>query len=144
MSGHSRWAGIKHKKAIIDSKRGKVFTKLAREISVAAKQGGGNPEHNPRLRKAIEDAREANMPQENVKKAVQKGTGEIPGVNYEEIRYEGYGPGGVALLVEVTTDSKNRSAPEIRKILTVDEINQVFQYQYHLKNIRKIFKRLGL
>jgi YebC/PmpR family DNA-binding regulatory protein len=118
MSGHSRWAGIKHKKAVIDSKRGKVFTKLAREITVAAKAGGGNPENNARLRKAILDAREANMPQDNVKKAIQKGTGEIPGVNYEEIRYEGYGAGGVAILVDVTTDSRNRTGSEIRKIFS--------------------------
>ncbi|OGR85895.1 MAG: transcriptional regulator [Elusimicrobia bacterium RIFCSPLOWO2_01_FULL_60_11] len=118
MSGHSRWAGIKHKKAITDSKKGKTFTKLAREISVAAKAGGGNPDHNARLRKAIEDAREANMPQDNVKKAIQKGTGEIPGVTYEEVRYEGYGQGGVALLVDCTTDSRNRTAPEIRKIFS--------------------------
>ncbi len=116
MSGHSRWAGIKHKKAIIDSKRGKVFTKLGKEISIAAKIGGGNPVNNARLRKAIEDAREANMPQDNIKKAVQKGTGEIPGISYEELRYEGYGPGGVAVMVEVTTDSKNRTAPELRKV----------------------------
>ncbi len=118
MSGHSRWAGIKHKKAIVDSKRGKAFTKLGKEITVAAKQGGGNPENNARLRKAIEIAREANMPQDNVKKAIQRGTGEIPGVVYEEIRYEGYGPGGAAVLVDVSTDKKNRTAPEIRKIFT--------------------------
>src|SRR3990167_6679660 len=116
MSGHSKWAGIKHKKAIIDSKRGKVFTKLAREITVAAKAGGGNPDNNARLRKAMEDASDANMPQDNVKKAIQKGTGEIPGITYEEIRYEGYGSGGVALLVGVTTDSRNRTGSEIRKI----------------------------
>ena len=118
MSGHSRWAGIKHKKAVVDSKRGKVFTKLGREISVAARQGGGNPDHNPRLRQAIEAAREANMPQENVKKAIQRGTGEIPGVIYEEIRYEGYGPKGIAVLVEVSTDNKNRTGSEIRKIFS--------------------------
>ncbi len=118
MSGHSRWAGIKHKKAIIDSKKGKAFTKLGREVTVAAKAGGGNPEHNARLRKAIEDAREANMPQENIKKAIQKGTGEIPGVTFEEIRYEGYGPGGVAILVDVMTDSRNRTSNEIRKIFS--------------------------
>ncbi len=118
MSGHSRWAGIKHKKAVIDAKRGKVFTRLGREITVAAKEGGGNPENNARLRKAIEDAREANMPQENVKRAIQRGTGEIPGVNFEEVRYEGYGPGGAAILVEATTDNKNRSSSEIRKIFS--------------------------
>lgn len=118
MSGHSKWAGIKHKKAIIDSKRGKVFTRLIREVTVAARDGGGNPENNPRLRKAMEDAREANMPLDNIKKAIQRGTGELPGVAYEEIRYEGYGPGGVAILVEVVTDNKNRTAPEIRKIFS--------------------------
>jgi YebC/PmpR family DNA-binding regulatory protein len=118
MSGHSRWAGIKHKKAIVDAKRGKIFTKLGREISVAAREGGGNPENNARLRKAIEDAREANMPQENVKRAIQKGTGEIPGASYEEVRYEGYGPGGVAVLVDATTDNKNRTSSEIRKIFS--------------------------
>ena len=118
MSGHSRWAGIKHKKAIVDSKRGKVFTRLIREISVAAREGGGSPENNARLRKAMEDAREANMPQDNVKKAIQRGTGEIEGIMYEEIRYEGYGPGGVAILVETVSDNKNRTAPEIRKIFS--------------------------
>jgi YebC/PmpR family DNA-binding regulatory protein len=117
MSGHSRWAGIKHKKAAIDSKKGKVFTKIAREITVATREGGGgNPEHNPRLRKAILDSREANMPSDNVKKAIQRGTGEIPGVIYEELRYEGYGPGGVAILVDCVTDNKNRTGPEIRMI----------------------------
>ncbi|OGS09850.1 MAG: transcriptional regulator, partial [Elusimicrobia bacterium RIFOXYB1_FULL_48_9] len=111
------WAGIKHKKAIIDAKRGKVFTKLIREIVVAAKTGG-NPENNARLRKAVEMAREANMPADNIKKAVQRGTGELPGVMYEEINYEGYGPAGVAILVEATTDNKNRTASEIRKIFS--------------------------
>ena len=114
MSGHSRWAGIKHKKAIIDSKRGKVFTRINREITIAARQGGGKVESNPRLRKAIEDARAANMPQENIKRAIQRGTGEIPGLSYDEVTYEGYGPGGVAVFVEVTTDNKNRTTSEIR------------------------------
>ena len=123
MSGHSRWAGIKHKKAIIDSKKGKAFTKLAREIMVAARAGGGNPENNASLRKAIEDAREANMPQDNVKKAIQKGTGEIPGLMVEEIRYEGYGPRGVAVMVDIVTDNKNRTGSEIRKIFTVHNGN---------------------
>lgn len=118
MSGHSRWAGIKHKKAIIDSKRGKIFTRIGREISVAAKEGGGNPENNAQLRKAMEDAREVNMPQENIKRAVQRGTGELPGVSFEEVRYEGYGPQGVAILVEATTDNKNRTTAEIRKIFS--------------------------
>jgi len=118
MSGHSRWAGIKHKKGVIDAKKGKVFTKLAREITIAAKIGGGSPDNNARLRKAIEDAREANMPQENVKRAIQKGTGEIPGVTFEELRYEGYGPGGVAMMVDITTDNKNRTGSEIRKMFS--------------------------
>lgn len=116
MSGHSRWAGIKHKKAVVDAKRGKIFTRIAREITVAAKQGGGKPENNPRLRKAIEDARNVNMPQENVKRAVQRGTGELPGAVFEEVTYEGYGPGGVAVFVEGTTDNRNRTTSEIRKI----------------------------
>lgn len=118
MSGHSRWAGIKHKKGAADAKRGKLFTKLIREITVAARVGGGTPEGNPRLRKAIESAREANMPAENVKKAIQRGTGEIPGATYEELMYEGYGPAGVAIMVEVTTDNKNRTAGEIRRIFS--------------------------
>lgn len=116
MSGHSKWAGIKHKKAIIDNKRGKVFTRIAREIVIAAKQGGGKPEANPRLRKAIEDARGANMPQDNIKRAIQKGTGEIPGVVFEEMTYEGYGPGGVAVFVEATTDNKNRTTSDLRHL----------------------------
>lgn len=118
MSGHNKWASIKHKKAATDSKRGKVFTKIIREIVVSAKESGGNPENNARLRKAINDAREANMPQDNIKKAIQRGTGEIPGVMYEEINYEGYGPAGVALIVETTTDNKNRTSAEIRKIFS--------------------------
>jgi len=116
MSGHSKWAGIKHKKAIIDAKRGKIFTKIIREIVVAAKESGGNLENNARLRKAVETAREANMPQDNIKKAIQRGTGELPGAIYEELMYEGYGPAGGALMVEGTTDNKNRTASEIRKI----------------------------
>lgn len=118
MSGHSKWAGIKHKKAVVDAKRGKVFTKIIREITIAARLGGGNPENNPRLRKAIEDAKEANMPQENIKRAIQRGTGELPGTNYEEVVYEGYGPGGVAVMVEATTDNKNRTTAELRKIFS--------------------------
>ena len=116
MSGHSRWAGIKHKKAIIDAKRGKVFTRINREITIAAKQGGGKVDSNPRLRKAIEDARAANMPQDNIKRAIQRGTGEIPGLSFEEVTYEGYGPGGVAVFVEGTTDNKNRTTSEIRHL----------------------------
>ncbi len=118
MSGHSKWAGIKHKKAIIDAKRGKIFTKIIKEITIAARIGGGNPENNARLRKAIDDARDANMPQDNIKKAIQRGTGELPGVNYEDVIYEGYGPGGVAVIVEATTDNRSRTVSEIRKIFS--------------------------
>lgn len=117
MGGHSHWAGIKHKKAITDAKRGKVWTKIIKEISIAARTGGGKPEDNPRLRKAIEDAKAANMPLDNVKRAVMRGTGQEPGVVYEEMTYEGYGPGGIAVIINITTDSKNRAASEIRKIL---------------------------
>lgn len=118
MSGHSRWAGIKHKKGLADVKRGKLFTKIIREITIAARMGGGAPESNPRLRKAMEDAREANMPADNMKKAIQRGTGEIEGVHYDELMYEGYGPGGVAVMVEITTDNKNRTAGEIRRLFS--------------------------
>ena len=116
MSGHSKWASIKHKKGALDAKRGKVFTKIAKEVTIAAKQGGGDVDANPRLRAAVQKARDNNMPADNIKRAVQKGTGELPGVNYEEITYEGYGPGGVAILIEVTTDNKNRTVAEIRHI----------------------------
>ena len=118
MSGHNKWASIKHKKAATDAKRGKIFTKIIREIVVAAKEGGGVVENNARLRKAVDDARNANMPQDNIKKAIQRGTGELPGAVYEEITYEGYGPAGVALIVETTTDNKNRTASDIRKIFS--------------------------
>ena len=116
MSGHSKWASIKHKKAAADSKRGKIFTKLIREITVAAKQGGGDPESNPRLRTVIQTAKAANMPAENVERAIKKGTGELEGVTYEDVVYEGYGPQGVAILVHCLTDNKNRTASEIRNI----------------------------
>ncbi|MFH1239577.1 MAG: YebC/PmpR family DNA-binding transcriptional regulator [bacterium] len=115
MSGHSKWAGIKHKKAIIDAKKGKIFTKIIRELTVAAKNGGGDPSGNARLRKAIDDAKAANMPQDNIKRAIQKGTGELPGTTYEECVFEGYGPGGVAVLVHAVTDNKNRTTAELRK-----------------------------
>ncbi len=118
MSGHSRWAGIKHKKGALDAKRGKVFTRVVRELTIAAKTGGGIPENNPRLRKAMEDAKSVNMPLENVKKAVQRGTGELPGLVYEEISYEGYGPGGAAVYVTGTSDNKNRTTSEIRKMFS--------------------------
>lgn len=118
MAGHSKWAQIKHKKAHTDAKRGKIFTKIVKEISVAARLGGGDPEGNPRLRSAIEKAKEVNMPSENIKRAIMKGTGELPGTTYEEITYEGYGPGGVAILIETLTDNKNRTVSEIRHILS--------------------------
>lgn len=118
MSGHSKWAQIKHKKASTDAKRGKLFTKIVKEISIAARIGGGDPTGNPRLRTAIDKAKEVNMPGENIKRAIMKGTGELPGVSYEETFYEGYGPGGAAILLEVLTDNKNRTTPEIRHILS--------------------------
>lgn len=118
MSGHSKWASIKHKKASTDAKRGKIFTKIVKEIAIAARLGGGDPAGNPRLRTAIEKAKEGNMPHDNIKKAVMKGTGELPGVSYEEFVYEGYGPAGVAIMIEVMTDNKNRTLPEIRTIMS--------------------------
>lgn len=118
MSGHSKWSQIKHKKAGADAKRGKIFTKIVKEISIAARLGGGDPSGNPRLRTAIDKAKEVNMPGDNIKRAVMKGTGELPGVSYEEAVYEGYGPGGTAILIEVLTDNKNRTSPEIRHMLT--------------------------
>jgi len=123
VSGHSKWASIKHKKASTDAKRGKVFTKIVKEISIAARLGGGDLSGNPRLRTAIENAKEVNMPSDNIKRAVMKGTGELPGVSYEEYIYEGYGPGGAAILIEVLTDNKNRTSPEIRHILTKNNGN---------------------
>jgi YebC/PmpR family DNA-binding regulatory protein len=118
MSGHSKWAGIKHKKAKVDAQRGRVFTKIIREITVAARVGGGDPGGNPRLRTAVQAARAVNMPADNIDRAIKKGTGELEGVSYEEITYEGYGPGGVAVLVAVLTDNKNRTVGEIRKIFS--------------------------
>jgi YebC/PmpR family DNA-binding regulatory protein len=114
MSGHSKWATIKHKKGALDAKRGKIFTRLIKEITIAAKNGGGDPDKNPRLRKAVADAKAENMPADNIKRAIQRGTGELPGVNYEEFTLEGYGPGGVAVLVELSTDNRNRTVSEIR------------------------------
>src|ERR1700760_1026586 len=114
MSGHSKWATIKHKKGALDAKRGKIFTRLIKEITMAAKQGGGDPDGNPRLRTAIAAAKAENMPSDNIKRAVQRGTGELPGATYEEISFEGYGPGGVAVIVEVTTDNRNRAVSEVR------------------------------
>ncbi len=118
MSGHSKWSTIKHKKAAVDAKRGKVFTKLIKEITVAARMGGGDPASNPRLRTAVLAAKSENMPKDNLERAIQKGTGELEGVNYEELTYEGYGPGGAAVLIESLTDNKNRAVAEIRYIFS--------------------------
>jgi len=114
MSGHSKWATIKHKKGALDAKRGKIFTRLIKEITMAAKQGGGDVEKNPRLRTAVAAAKAENMPADNIKRAIQRGTGELPGAIYEEFTLEGYGPGGVAVLVDVSTDNRNRTVSEIR------------------------------
>ena len=118
MSGHSKWHTIKHKKGAADAKRGKVFTRVIKELTVAARGGGGDPDMNPRLRTIIADAKAANMPAENIKRAIQRGTGELPGVNYDEITYEGYGPGGAALIIEALTDNRNRTVGELRHTLT--------------------------
>ncbi len=116
MSGHSKWSSIKHKKGAADAKRGKIFTKLIKEITVAARMGGGDPNANPRLRTAIQAAKDENMPKDNLERAIKKGAGELEGQNYEEIIYEGYGPGGAAVLIESLTDNKNRAVAEIRHI----------------------------
>jgi YebC/PmpR family DNA-binding regulatory protein len=118
MSGHSKWASIKHKKGAADAKRGKIFTKIIKEISVAARLGGGDPDSNARLRSAVLKAKLANMPKDNIDRAIKKGTGELEGVEYSELTYEAYGPGGVALMIEILTDNKNRTAAEIRHTLT--------------------------
>ncbi|RKQ63985.1 YebC/PmpR family DNA-binding regulatory protein [Thermovibrio guaymasensis] len=118
MAGHSKWANIRHRKAAQDAKRGKIYTKLAREITVAAREGGGDPEKNPRLRAAIEKARKFNMPKENIERAIKRGTGELKGETYEEVTYEGYGPGGVAIIVKCLTDNRNRTASEVRHVFS--------------------------
>ena len=118
MSGHSKWASIKHKKGAADARRGKIFTKLIREITVAAREGGGNADANPRLRLAIQKARDANMPADNIERGIKKGTGELEGVSYESVSFEGYAPGGVAVIVEGLTDNKNRTTSEVRSIFT--------------------------
>ncbi|MBJ41812.1 MAG: YebC/PmpR family DNA-binding transcriptional regulator [Planctomycetaceae bacterium] len=120
MAGHSHWAGIKHKKALIDNKRGKVWSKVARAIIVAAKIGGGDPDTNPRLRVPLADARAARMPKDNIERAIKKGTGELAGGEVEEVLYEGYGPNGVAIMCEIMTDNRNRTAPELRKLFEVN------------------------
>jgi YebC/PmpR family DNA-binding regulatory protein len=143
MSGHSKWATIKHKKGALDAKRGKIFTRLLKEIAVAAK-GGGNPDSNARLRTAVAAAKAENMPQENIKRAILRGTGELEGVNYEEITFEGYGPGGVAIIVEVLTDNRNRAVSEIRHAFTknggnLGESGSV-RFMFHKKGIIAVEK----
>ncbi|MEA3305666.1 MAG: YebC/PmpR family DNA-binding transcriptional regulator, partial [Candidatus Omnitrophota bacterium] len=118
MSGHSKWASIKHKKSATDAKRGKLFTKIIKMLTVAARNGGGDINVNPALRLAVQKAKDGNMPQDNIERAIKKGTGELPGMSYEEISYEGYGPGGVAFFVEALTDNKNRATSEIRNIFS--------------------------
>src|SRR5690242_343975 len=118
MSGHSKWHSIKHKKGALDAKRGKIFTRIIKELTVAARVGGGDPNMNPRLRTIIADAKAANMPADNIQRAIRRGTGEEPGVTYEEVTYEGYGPGGAAVIIEVLTDNRNRTVGELRHMLT--------------------------
>ncbi|MDD5018918.1 MAG: YebC/PmpR family DNA-binding transcriptional regulator [Candidatus Omnitrophica bacterium] len=118
MSGHSKWASIKHKKAAIDAKRGQLFTKLIKELTAAARSGGGNMDTNIRLRTAVAKAKEGNMPWDNIEKAIMRGTGELPGITYEEVTYEGYGPAGIAILIDVVTDNKNRTTAELRNMMS--------------------------
>ncbi len=118
MSGHSKWSTIRRHKAVVDAKRGKIFSVIGKELTIAARNGGGDPEFNPRLRTQILKAKSANMPSDNIDRAIKKGTGELPGVTYEELTYEGYAPGGVGIIVEVTTDNKNRSASDVRSVFT--------------------------
>ena len=139
MSGHSKWATIKHAKGAADAKRGQVFTKLIKEISIAARMGGGSLDGNPRLRTAILKARAANMPRDNIERAVKKGTGELEGVNYEELVYEAYAPGGVAVFIEVLTDNKNRAAADIRNIL-----QRAGGELATSGSVSRLFKRLGV
>ncbi len=118
MAGHSKWANIKHRKGAVDAKRGKIFTKIAKEMTVAARLGGGDPSSNPRLRLAVEKARDVNMPNDNIKRAIQKGTGEIEGMQLEEMMFEGYGPGGIGVLIECVSDNRNRTVADLRKVLS--------------------------
>jgi YebC/PmpR family DNA-binding regulatory protein len=138
MGGHSHWATVKRHKASQDAKRGKIFTRLIRELTIAARQGG-DPEGNPRLRLAVAKAKDANMPGDTIKKAIQRGTGELPGVHYEEFTLEGYGPGGTALLLEITTDNRNRTVAEVRSILTKNSGNMAeagaVAWQFHKKGL---------
>jgi len=137
MSGHSKWATIKHKKGALDAKRGKIFTRLIKEISIAAKNGGGDPDSNPRLRTAILAAKSENMPADNIKRAIQRGTGELPGAVYEEFQLEGYGPGGVAVLLDINTDNRNRTVSEIRHVFGKNGGNMAsagaVAYMFHKK-----------
>ena len=147
MSGHSKWATIKHKKGATDAKRGKIFTTLIKEITIAAKAGGGDPDGNPRLRTAIAAAKSENMPNDNIKRAIQRGTGELEGASYEEITFEGYGPGGVAVIVEVTTDNRNRAVSEIRHGFTknggnLGESNSV-RFMFSKKGLIAISKNVA-
>jgi YebC/PmpR family DNA-binding regulatory protein len=139
MSGHSKWATIKHAKGAADAKRGQIFTKLIKEISIAARMGGGSLDGNPRLRTAVLKARAANMPKDNIDRAIKKGTGELEGVNYEELVYEAYAPGGVAIFIEVLTDNKNRVAADIRNILT-----RAGGQLATSGSVSRLFKRLGV
>jgi len=139
MSGHSKWATIKHAKGAADAKRGQIFTKLIKEISIAARMGGGIPENNPRLRTAILKARGANMPRDNIERAIKKGTGELEGQSYEELVYEAYAPGGVAVLIEVMTDNKNRAAADVRNILT-----KAGGQLATTGSVSRLFKRVGV
>jgi len=118
MSGHSKWHTIKHKKGAADAKRGRVFTRIIKELTIAARAGGGDPDTNPRLRTVVADAKQVNMPADNIKRAIRRGTGEEPGVQYDEVSYEGYGPGGVAIIIETFTDNRNRTVGEIRHMLS--------------------------
>jgi YebC/PmpR family DNA-binding regulatory protein len=135
MSGHSKWSTIKHKKAAADAKRGKLFTRLTKEITIAAREKGGDPEFNPRLRLAIENAKEANMPKDNIERAIKRGTGELEGAELQEIVYEGYAPHGVGLIIEIVTDNRNRAVAELRHVLTksggsmADAGSVVWQFQ---------------
>ena len=139
MSGHSKWHSIKHKKAAVDAKRGKIFTRLIKELTVAARMGGGDPVGNSRLRTAIAAAKMANMPFENIDRAIKKGTGELPGVSYEEVTYEGYGPAGVAVMIDVMTDNKNRTVAEIRHLMSRNGgnlgANGCVAWMFHKKGI---------
>ena len=139
MSGHSKWATIKHAKGAADAKRGKMFTKLIKEISIAARMGGGNPDTNPRLRTAVIKARGANMPKDNIDRAIKKGTGELEGMSYEELTYEAFAPGGVALMIDVLTDNKNRAAAEVRNILTKGGAQLAT-----IGSVSRLFKRQGI